>query len=96
MLSSSQQQTEKERIEAREQAARESQELRNQRDAARLKAERVKLEAARTLQEQGQETQALRHDDQARVAEAWNRAKGCADEQFKEAAFTIRAASEEN
>eukprot|EP00959_Pyramimonas_sp_CCMP1952_P125018 2613320-Pyramimonas_sp.AAC.3 len=111
MLPSSQQQAEKERVEsqmivdaarregdreAREQAARENQELRNQLDAARLEAETAKSEAARTLQEQEQKAQALRHDDKGRMTEAWNHAKGRADEHIKNDALIIRAASEEN
>eukprot|EP00959_Pyramimonas_sp_CCMP1952_P263091 5501744-Pyramimonas_sp.AAC.1 len=81
---------------AREQAAREDQEVRNQRDAARLDAEKIKLEATRTLQGQDQRAQALRHDDQRRMAEAWKHPKGCADGQIKKDALVIRAVSEEN
>eukprot|EP00959_Pyramimonas_sp_CCMP1952_P075227 1572154-Pyramimonas_sp.AAC.1 len=67
---------------AREEAARENQVLRNQLEAARLEAERVKPEALRALREQEQKAQVIKHKNQKRVAVAWDRLKGHADEQI--------------
>eukprot|EP00959_Pyramimonas_sp_CCMP1952_P361538 7571761-Pyramimonas_sp.AAC.1 len=78
MVPPSQRQAEKGRIEAqssadaarregeraaREQAAQETNELRDQRDGARLEAENIKLEAARALHEQDEKPKALRDGD---------------------------------
>eukprot|EP00959_Pyramimonas_sp_CCMP1952_P460993 9480812-Pyramimonas_sp.AAC.2 len=60
----------------RAQAARENQEPRNQLEAARLEAERVKSEALPALREQEQKTQATREEDHEIMADAWGRLKG--------------------
>eukprot|EP00959_Pyramimonas_sp_CCMP1952_P280325 5859839-Pyramimonas_sp.AAC.1 len=81
---------------AREQAARDNQELRNQLEAARLEAERVKSEALRALREREQKSQVSRYEDQKKMAVAWDRLKGHADEQMTNNVLATRAASEES
>eukprot|EP00959_Pyramimonas_sp_CCMP1952_P265089 5543083-Pyramimonas_sp.AAC.1 len=57
---------------------------------------RDRLEAPRALHGHGQKAQAIRSDDQRRMADAWDHAKGRADEQMRNSALTIRVVREEN
>eukprot|EP00959_Pyramimonas_sp_CCMP1952_P449332 9408262-Pyramimonas_sp.AAC.1 len=69
--------------EAREQAARDNQVPRHLLEAARLKAEKVTLEALWALREHEQEAQAIRNEGLRKLAVAWGHLRGQADEQLK-------------
>eukprot|EP00959_Pyramimonas_sp_CCMP1952_P417312 8743315-Pyramimonas_sp.AAC.1 len=83
-------------IEAREQAARQHQELRNQLEAARPQADRAKSEALRAAREEEQKTQSARAEDQKNMVEALDRLKGQAEGHIRSNAIANQAVSEEN